>query len=138
MAKTPPKTVKKKLPQPKTHPLEPVLKELVDQVTLIADAAKAGAVRHANAFPLDEVQFFPAAGPPVIGEDPSIGPPPSDPPVGPPPPPPVVDPDPCNCSDQFVKSYLDFLKNSAKPLVKCYPTWDPAKPDGQRWEWTAE
>jgi len=129
--------VKKRVPtKPKQHLLEPVLRELVDQVTLIANAAKA---EPAPAAPLDSSVVIGEDPPLVPPPPPPIGPPPTDPPVGPPPPPPPpADPDPCNCSDPFVKSYLDFLKNSTKPLVKCYPTWDPTKPAGERWEWTAE
>ena len=128
MAKAPPKKpVKSKVV--KQHLLEPVLRDLVEQVTLIADTVKTK--------PVEETQFFPAndvvgqTGP--IGEDPPLVPPP--PPVSPPPPPIAPPPEPIICCDE---EFCNFLKNAARPLVKSYPTWDPSKPAGQKWEWTAE
>lgn len=131
MAKTPQKKTKKPQPKPKQHLLQSVLVDLVDQVTIIADTIKSRAVPTS----FDEEIPPPSPTPLVTSEEVPIappvspGPPPSDPPVSPPPPPLAE----C-CDDEF----CTFLKTSPRPLVKAYPTWDPSKAVGSRWEWMAE
>lgn len=100
MAKAPQKKVVKK-----THPLEPVVRELVDQVTILVDTFKTK--------------------PPVVADG---GPPPVDPPppISPPPPPPP--PAPCDCS-----GLCEFV--ATKPLVKSRLMWNPDKEGGAGWDW---
>lgn len=109
----------KKKPEPKSHQLEPVLREMVDQLTMIADAAKAGAVRFPpnDLPPLDPTPTLDPVDPPPL---------PPVPPAPPPPPPPLCT---CDCS-----GFCDFVKT--KPLVKSRPFWNPdLTPPG--WDWDA-
>lgn len=103
MTKAPPK----KKSEPKTHPLEPVLRELVDQVTILADTFKTK----------------PPVEPVADG-----GPPPVDPPPPPSPPPPPPPPVPCDCS-----GLCEFVVT--KPLVKARLMWNPDKAGGAGWDW---
>lgn len=99
--------------KPKAHPLESTLKDLVEQVTVIADAVKL------------KSSVIGDGGPPPV--DPS--PPPSPPPPPPSPPPPPPTPVPCDCS-----GLCEFLAG-AKPAVLSTPAWDPNKAGGAGWVW---
>jgi len=121
---TPKKTVKKPAPKPKQHPLEPVVRELVDQVALIADAVKAKSLTISS--DPDPILIDPL--PPPDPSDPPIIVPPTDPILPPPPPPPA--PTPC-CDD--CKDFCTFIKN--KPAVSARPYWNPTKEGGAGWDW---
>lgn len=131
MAKTPPSkpTVKKRVPAVKTHALEPVVRELVAAVDKISDTLVKVGLTNTAADLVETVKETEAVGdlPPLPPPDSEVSPPPLDP-ITPPPEP------PCCCDQEF----CDFLKNGQKPLVECYPAWDPTKPAGSRWSWKPE
>jgi len=116
--------VKKPAPKPKQHPLEPVVRDLVDQVALIADAVKFKGYSEANE---PGIPGAPLIGDPLPPPDPR-DPPIIVPPVDPTPPPPI--PVPC-CDD--CKDFCAFIKT--KPAVPARPYWNPTKEGGAGWDW---